>query len=265
MMSSSKQNKRTYVILFAIFAALLLIVELFNFRHSGSTLEYRLVYGIFARLFGAAICIVLMSYCSYSYLFSFKGIDTKGILLILPCVLIAVNNFPFVPVLSSGVEFSAKWYLVLLYAVECFLVGLFEETAFRGCVFMLVLEKRHKTKKDIFFSIIFSSLIFGAIHIVNLFAGSGIVPVILQLGYSFLIGSMCAVILLVTKNIWFSVVIHALFNFAGGVMPTFVSNFKIWTVGEIILTVVVSLIVAAYVIIMFFKYDLKKLQKILNK
>ena len=117
----------------------------------------------------------------------------------------------------------------------------------------------------LFFSIIFSSLIFGAIHIVNLFAGSGIVPVILQLGYSFLIGSMCAVILLVTKNIWFSVVIHALFNFAGGVMPTFVSNFKIWTVGEIILTVVVSLIVAAYVIKMFFKYDLEKLQKILNK
>ena len=129
---------------------------------------------------------------------------------------------------------------------------------------MLMLEKKHKTRKDIFYSIVFSSLIFGAIHIVNLFAGSGIVPVVLQLGYSFLIGSMCAVILLITKSLWISVLTHAVFNFAGGVMPTFVSGFKIWTPGEVILTVVVSILVAIYTVLLFFKIDHSKLQSILR-
>lgn len=260
-----KIGKKTFLSLFSVFAVLLLALELFNFIYSIDNIEYELVYGTLSRVFGAAICLLLMKYCSFDYLLSNKGIDARALLLVLPCLLISINNFPFVPVLSNGVALEARWYLVLLYALQCLFVGIFEETAFRGCVFMLMLEKRSKTRKDIFFSIVFSSLIFGAIHIVNLFVGAGIVPVVLQLGYSFLIGAMCSVALLVTQSLWVPVILHALFNFAGGVIPTFVDNFKIWTVGEIVLTVVVSLIVAIYVVLLFFKFDLEKMQRIIKK
>ncbi len=264
-MSNKKLSKKTFLVFFCIFAALLLAVELFNIIYSVDKQEYELVYGTLSRALGAAICILLIKYCNFDYLFSFKALNVKALLLILPCFLVSVNNFPFIPVLNDGIAFEAKWYFVLLYAIQCLFVGLFEETAFRGCVFMLMLEKRHKTRRDIFFSIILSSLVFGAIHIVNIFAGAGIVPVILQLGYSFLIGAMCAVALLITRSIWVPVILHALFNFAGGVIPTFVSNFKIWTKGEIVLTVIVSVIVAAYVVFLFFKYELSKLQRIIKE
>ncbi len=264
-MSNKKLSKKTFAVFFCVFAALLLALELFNLRHFVDTVEYELVYGTLSRVLGAAICILLIKYCKFDYLFSLKGIDTRSLLFILPCFLVSINNFPFVPILSDGIAFDAKWYFVLLYAIQCLFVGLFEETAFRGCVFMLMLEKKHNTRRDIFFSIVFSSVIFGAIHIVNLFVGAGIIPVILQLGYSFLIGAMCAVALLVTRSIWVSVILHALFNFAGGVIPTFVENFKIWTKGEVVLTVVVSLVVAAYVVLLFFKYDLEKMQGIIKK
>lgn len=258
-------SKKSFIVLFGIFAILLLLVELFNFKHAVDTKEYELVYGILSRIFGAAVCMLLMKYCRFDYLFSLKGVDRSALLFVIPCLIISINNFPFVPVLSDGIAFDAKWYLVLLYVIECLFVGLFEETAFRGCVFMLMLEKRHKTRADVFFSVVFSSLVFGAIHIVNLLAGAGIVPVVLQLGYSFLIGAMCAIALLITRSIWVPVILHSLFNFAGGVIPSFLEGFKIWTKGEVILTVIVSVIVAAYVVFLFFKYDLKKMQQIIKE
>ena len=121
---------------------------------------------------------------------------------------------------------------------------------------MLILEGKHRTKKDVFFSIIYSSLIFGAIHIVNLFAGSGIVPVIQQLGYSFLIGAMCAVALIITKNLWMSILLHACFNFAGGVIPT-LGKGDIWDTPTIIITAVLAVIVTVYTVCVFIKFDSK--------
>lgn len=264
-MSKRKLSKRVFSIFFCVFAVLLLLVELFNIKHSVDTIQYELVYGTLSRVFGAAICVLLMKYCNFDYLFSVRGISVKSLLLIFPCLIISVNNFPFISFFEIGISFDVKWYFVLLYVLQCFFVGLFEETAFRGCVFMLMLEKRRKTRKDIFFSIVLSSLVFGAIHIVNLFAGAGIVPVILQLGYSFLIGAMCAVALLVTKSIWVSVLLHAVFNFAGGVIPTFAEGFKIWTLGEVILTVVVSVMVAVYVVLLFFKYSLSSMKELIKE
>ena len=264
-MSIRKINKKTYFVLFAIFGVLLLLVELFNLKHSSGTLRYELVYGTVARFLGSAISILLMSYVSYTYLFSVKNFDLRGFLFIIPCFIIAINNFPFVSIFENTVVFKDSWQYVVLYAVQCLLVGIFEETAFRGCVFMLLLEKRNKTRKDIFISIILSSLVFGAVHIANLIVGASPIPVLLQLGYSFLIGCMCAVVLLLTKNIWCPIIIHALYNFAGGVLPKFVDGFDIWTKGEVIVTVVVSIVIAVYTIVLFAKCDLEKMRSILKK
>lgn len=256
-------KKRLYIVSFFVLLSLLLAIEVVNIYFANDTLEYELAYGIAARGVGAAICIIMMAYCSFTHLFSSFG-RLKDILLIIPCCLIAINNFPFISVFGGEAIIDTKWYFVVLYAIQCFLVGLFEETAFRGCVFMLILEKKHSTRKEIFYSIILSSFVFGAIHIVNLFVGAGIVPVVLQLGYSFLIGAMCAVVLLVTKRLWIPVIIHAVFNFAGGLVPT-LGKGEIWPMSTVILTVVVSVLVAAYTVALFFKYDLSKMQEIFLK
>ena len=256
-------KKRLYIISFAVLLVLLLAVEIFNIYFARDTEEYKLIYGIASRGIGSAVCILMMSYCSFTHLFSSFG-KFKDILLIIPCCLVAINNFPFVPFINGTATIDTKVYFIALLALQCLLVGLFEETAFRGCVFMLILERKHSTRKEIFYSIILSSLVFGAIHIVNLFVGAGVVPVILQLGYSFLIGAMCSVVLLITKKLWMPVIIHAVFNFAGALVPTFGKG-EIWDTATVVLTVVVSLLVAAYTIILFFRYDLCKMQEIFAK
>ncbi len=256
-------KKRLYVASFAVLLILLLALEIFNMYFAKETKEYELIYGIAVRGIGAAVCIIMMAYCSFTHLFSSFG-KLKDVLLIIPCCLIAINNFPFVPVISGAATLDTKWYLIVLLALQCLLVGLFEETAFRGCVFMLILERKHSTRKEIFYSIILSSLVFGGIHIVNLFVGAGIVPVVLQLGYSFLIGAMCSVVLLITKKLWLPILIHSVFNFAGALVPT-LGKGEIWDTATVILTVVVSVLVAAYTIALFFRYDLSKMQELFPK
>ena len=256
-------KKKLYYLLFVVLAVLMLVAELLNMRLAYNSIEYDLVYNIITRAIGATMCMILMSYCSFTRLFSSFG-KLKNILLVLPCCLIAINNFPFIPMATGALKLDTKWYLILLFALQCLLVGMFEETAFRGCVFMLLLEKKHNTIKDVFYSIVMSSFIFGAIHIVNLFVGAGIVSVVLQLGYSFLIGSMCAVVLLVTKKIWLPIFIHAVFNFAGGLVPTLGVG-EIWDTPTIILTVIVSVAVAVYTVTLFFKRGVSDAEELLKK
>ena len=142
-------KKRLYLISFFALIILLLAIEIVNMYFANDSLEYELAYGIAARGVGAAICILMMSYCSFSHLFSSFG-KLKDILLILPCCLIAINNFPFISVISGEATVEAKWYYIVFLAIQCFLVGLFEEAAVRGCVFMLILERKHNTRKEIF-------------------------------------------------------------------------------------------------------------------
>ncbi len=264
-MNKQISKKVIYFSLFAFFALLLLLIEVLGIRFSKDDLIHDMIYGIITRLIGSVICILMICFCSYGKLFSFGGRgQSRALLLTLPAWLIAINNFPFIPVISGNAVLEKSWGLVFLYAIQCLLVGLFEECAFRGCVFMLILEGRRKTRKDVFWSIVYSSLVFGAIHIVNLFAGAGIIPVVLQLGYSFLIGAMCALVLLVTKRLWTSIFLHALFNFAGGVIPTLGAG-HIWDTPTVILTVVISLAVLAYMIVLFARFDLPSLDSLFSK
>jgi membrane protease YdiL (CAAX protease family) len=136
--------------------------------------------------------------------------------------------------------------------------------AFRGVVFLTVLEGRRKTKLGAFVSIAITSVVFGVVHLVNVFAGSSLPAVLLQVGYSALIGAMCSVVLMKTANIWLCVVLHAVYNFCGGVVPRFGGG-EIWTVPEIILTVAVSLAVCTYVVISLLRMDTSKLDAIFEK
>ena len=61
---------------------------------------------------------------------------------------------------------------------------------------------------------------------------------------------MCAVVLLVTKKLWLPIIIHSVFNFAGGLVPT-LGKGEIWNMPTVILTVVVSVMVCIYTVLLF--------------
>ena len=75
---------------------------------------------------------------------------------------------------------------------------------------------------------------------------------------------MCSVILIKTSNIWYCVIFHSVYNFAGGVVPE-CGGGSIWTLPEIILTAAVSVVVAVYVIALLVKIKPYEIDALLNE
>lgn len=257
-------TKRNIFLAIAVFLFVaLLIIELFRGRIFTSEVYGDNLYILTSRVLGGVACL--------SFLWAFIGkqyiapkLKMGTFLVFLPCMAVAVNNFPFITFFTGKAWISEKPLYVVFYGAVCLSVGFFEEMAFRGCIFTVVLQRMKKSRLGVFFAIVISSVIFGLVHLVNLFAGGSVGGVILQTGYSFLIGGMCAVILVKTKNIWYCVVLHGVYNFAGGVVPE-CGGGVIWDTPTVILTTVVALAVAAYVILQILKIRPEEITALLGE
>ena len=253
----AKLNKRNiFIAVTIILIALLLVYEFLDTEALFESItDESLKNGIditVTRLLGAAVFIILIAYSGYRILNPINHGFGKALLFSLPAFVIAINNLPIYSLAFGLAEVTSPLWRVLLLALECLAVGLFEETCFRGFVFLAFLEKRRATKSGQFMAIILSSAVFAIVHLFNIFLGASPIAVILQIGYSFLIGAMCAVMLMKTANIWLCVAAHAIFNFCGALIPT-CGEGSIWEIFTVVLTVVASLLAAAYFIYEFFK------------
>lgn len=105
--------------------------------------------------------------------------------------------------------------LLLTFVITMFLVGWNEEVLVRGIILNLFLDRFGNSKKGIFTSIILSSLIFGCAHLPNVISGVPLTSVVIQTIQATLIGVMFAAIYLRTGNLWITIIIHAVTDFAG--------------------------------------------------
>lgn len=265
-MEKQKKTKRIKAseILLLIIIILLLFCEFclskVIINVAGKT-EGELINMLITRLLGGAAFLILAFYCKYE-LFSFSLKDMKYAIV---AFIVALNNLPFLSLLSGKAVVDAKIYQILLLFFECMAVGFFEECAFRGFVLPAVMEKRRKNTKDIFVSVLITSGVFAIVHLINIFTSSP-AAVILQIGYSFLIGAMCAVVFLYTGNILVCVFIHGLFNFMGAIVPTYGHGLIIWDhVPTIVITVIIGVIAAVFYIFAFIKYDVNKTERLYKK
>lgn len=169
----------------------------------------------------------------------------RAVAFALPAFAIAINNFPWIPFLSGEVAVDGDVRAIALLAVECLFIGIFEEAAFRGIILDLVLDRFGGTKKGVFMSIVVTSAAFGLIHIFNLIAGAGFGATLQQIGYSFLIGGMCGVVFVKTKCLPLAMLIHAVYDFCGYLVPRCGSG-TVWTASEIALTAVVAVLVFVF-------------------
>ena len=261
-----KQSKRTVCLSVALGAIILLLVcEIFGFS-SIVGLEGRIADSLdmtVTRALGGIAFIAMLVNLGYRVLDPFKKPFWSSILYALPAFIIAVNNFHFSQVIKGNARLTDSWSSVALLFLECMCVGFFEESAFRGVVFLGLLRRNPNNRLWAFASIAISSAVFGLVHLINIFESSP-VAVLMQIGYSALIGAMCAVILMKTANLWLCVVIHGLFNFAGAVIPRCGVG-EIWDSFTVILTVIVSLAVLAYMIALFVKDEMSAVEEIYKK
>jgi len=75
-------------------------------------------------------------------------------------------------------------------------------------------------RRETFLTVLVTSLLFGIWHLFNLLDGAAFGAVLLQVGYSFLIGAMLSTVRIRTENLWLCVFLHALFDFGGLLIPT---------------------------------------------
>ena len=213
------------------------------------------------RLLGAVVFLTLLLYKGYRVIHPLQKPFMKGLLFTLPPFLVVVNNMPILSMIwgDAYLVHNTPVY-ILWFAAECLAIGLFEELAFRGVIFLMLAEGRHTTRKGLFWSLILSSAVFGGVHLINLFVGGGI-GVILQIGYSFLIGAMCSVVLLKTRNIWLCVALHAVYDFCGNLMPT-LGGGTWWDTPTVIFTAVLAVATTAYLVWQFFRLDPDEVGKI---
>lgn len=185
----------------------------------------------------------------------------KQMILCLPALLVAVNNFPFLGVFTGEIE-VVRPDLIFLYVWNCLFIGAFEEIAFRGFLYLFLLEKRNKTKKQIFVVTVISSAIFGLFHLLNLLEGADIGATALQLGYSFLIGGMCAVVLLKTENLLFSILLHGIYDLGGTFLSSGVAEGVMWDVPTVIWTAMLGVFTFAWMLFLLFRTSPEDVQKI---
>ena len=175
----------------------------------------------------------------------------RALLVALPALVVAVNNLPVVALAQGTAAVTGSAGEIAAFALQCIGVGLFEELAFRGVIFPFVLGKTGTGKKGRFIAVLASSAAFGLLHLVNLLGGfSG--GVFLQVGYSFLIGCMLAVVMFCGGGVFTCAFIHAVYNFCGNIVYELGSGGafgNIWSPEEIVLTAVVA--VAAGVFFFF--------------
>lgn len=206
------------------------------------------------RFVGGAVFFAMVINLEYRVIDPFRAPFWKALLFSLPAFVVAINNFPFSQIIRGGAVIDAPWWRVALLFFECLCVGFFEEMAFRGVVFLGVLRKKRTSRAWAFASIMISAAAFGLIHLINLFHSSP-VAVLMQIGYSFLIGAMCSVVLLKTANIWLCVILHGIFNFCGAIIEH-CGHGSLWDTFTIVITVIISVAVTVYMVIAFLRLDL---------
>lgn len=262
-----RSNKRRICLGISLAAIILLllceIVGSLGFFESVFYPVFESVETSLTRALGGAAFLSMLVYLGYKVLCPMRRYEKGAMLLIIPAFIIAINNFPFSTVIRGDAEIHAEWWAIALLLLECVCVAFFEEMAFRGVVFLGLLKRDPQNRLWAFVSILISSVVFGLIHLVNIFASSP-VAVIMQIGYSALIGAMCAVLLMASANIWLCVIVHALFNFLGALVPRCGSG-VIWDTFTVVLTVVVSIAVAIWYVVVFVKGKFDAVQGIYEK
>lgn len=262
------KNKRNVCLTVAIVGMIalaayeLLSLEALLFSNADENVRYLASMAI-TRALGGAIFLAILINLGYRVLDPIRAPFWRSVIFCLPAFLVAVNNFPFSQLIRGGAVIDAPvWKIVLLFA-ECLCIGFFEETTFRGVVLLRLIERKQQSRLWVFWSIVLSSVIFGLVHLINLYNSSPI-AVLMQIGYSSLIGAMCSVVLIKTANLWMCVILHGVFNFGGAVVQ-YCGYGEIWDAFTVVLTAVIAVAVTVYLTVAFLRADLGIFNNIFGK
>lgn len=127
-------------------------------------------------------------------------ISKKSILFMLPIIV-----FSFIP-LFNGIGTYQVRNILMTMGIAIF-IGLSEELACRGVILSALM---HKGKVP---AIIISAIIFGSLHLMNLFKGAGVEDTMIQIIFATGFGLTMAIVRYKTELILPQILVHALWDF----------------------------------------------------
>ena len=186
----------------------------------------------------------------------------QHLLYLIPCLLIAIDNFQFSSYINGHMELVYDQPIdFILFGLYCLSVGVFEECIFRGVIFTVLAGLFSKDKKGLLMTFVASSVVFGLAHIFN---GS-----ILQVGYTILTGGLFAFTLMKTKNIFCCAFVHAVYNFGGLLFDTAerfgLGSGVVFDMGTVITMLVVSLVIGSFILYSVWKYSMEEQHELYAK
>jgi membrane protease YdiL (CAAX protease family) len=221
-----------------------------------------IIQNTFTRVFAGSLFLLLLYQRGYLVFHHKKENYKNSLFVIIPGLLIAINNFPISAYLSGRTTFLEPSYFIFLFLIECLSVGFFEEILFRYLLLVILLQRLPNSKKGVLLSIVISASVFGLIHLVNLFYGASFGGTILQIGYSFLMGLLWATVFLRTKNLVLPILLHALYNFFGQIMFAFGTVDNRYDVGTIVITSLLALFAIGFYLRELTKIDILELSEL---
>lgn len=247
MQKKYEMSKKNISILSVIVLCLIamMIIQFAHISFLDDVFLSKMINDTIFRFLGSIVFILII------YVFGHKVLKLtrpflKSFLIIIPALLISINNFPFIPLLTGNAEITNPLYTIIVFAITCISVGLFEELVFRGLILFFLLQKLPKNKEGLLLSIVISSALFGLMHLFNIFDGANVGATLLQVMYSFAMGLMWSVILLKTKSILLVVILHSIYNFTGLLFPTLGTLTNKYDLVTLIITTLLALSVAFY-------------------
>ena len=268
MQNKENQKKIWNIAEIAIILVLCLITLLFDIKEitqgislSGSELRNKFLLKIIQQGCGAMAAILLMRRLNIK-LFG----KPQRILYLIPCLIIAIDNFQFHSYFKGNMELIHNQPLdFVLFALYCLSVGTFEECIFRGVIFSVLASRFSKDKKGLMKTFVVSSLVFGVSHLFNGFSFG----TILQVGYTILTGGLFAFVLMKTKNIFCCAFVHGLYNFGGLLFETAerfgLGSGVVFDGGTAITMIIVCSLLGAFILYSVFKYSFDEQKELYEK
>lgn len=212
-------KKKRNIILFFFLMIIAMVTFDFLMDKIYPTISSMIIYGKYGRnVIIEAVCafiiLIVLLLFKNSYIFTEKKVNfinslkVGGFVTIYATFLFAIS---LSEVAGSSININDIGSLVLF----CILIGIFEEFLCRGWIQNEFIERFASTRKQVILSILLSALIFGGIHISNIWIGGQTVletmaQIIQATGMGFLLGA----IYYRTKNIWSVVFLHGYWDFA---------------------------------------------------
>ncbi len=251
-MQEERKRKRILkgveIALIALFCALVLLLDFVEIPFSSDEFRRRTLTAIVRQGVGSGIA----TWCVLRLKIRLFG-RVENWLYLLPCLLVAVDNFQWYAYFSGKMQLvRTEWVDAFLFLTSCLFAALFEEVVFRGILFALLLSVFQKTKKGLWATVALSSLIFGLAHLLNGFS----LGTLVQVAYTTLTGGLFAFCFVKTKNILCCAFVHAVYNACGGLFGVDgLGAGVVFDLGTVVTMLIVSVLVGVFVLYELWRYS----------